>query len=297
MSKLYLPDVTLMMVDILCYDMARLSLEDSLRAADYGDVVVFSDQRIPGISEEIRWVQVPRWPSSKVFGRWMWSDLADHLKTSHFLLTEWDCWVTNPEMWTDEFLEYDYIGAPWWTPPGNYNVGNGCGLRSRRLMQYLKDHPTEFFLADDQEPFQGNDDTTMSIIYRPALERAGFRWADEQLASRLAFEYTRPSLTSKHFMFHDSFNFPQVLEGERLAERIRLMQENTVDAKMPTHLAMLAEQPNGDPTWHRGGVPVIRPSLAWEERGKPVVIPETKPAAPIRRRQPQRQPSHHDRKA
>lgn len=262
MSKLQLPNVTLMMVDIVCHDLARLSLQDSLAAADYGDVVIFCDEPLAGFPD-IRYVQVPKWPSSKVFGRWMWSDFAHHLKTSHFLLTEWDCWVTNPEMWTDEFLQYDYIGAPWWTPPGNYNVGNGCGLRTKRLMQFLQDHPGEFPLSDDQKPFEGNDDTTMSIIYRPALERYGFKWADEQLASRLAFEYTRPSLDSKHFMFHDSFNFPQVLSGERLQERIRLMQENTTDPKMQTHLDMMAQQPNGDPGFIRGGVPVIRPSLKW----------------------------------
>jgi hypothetical protein len=208
---------------------------------------------------------VPRWPSSKVFGKWLWSDLAGYLTTSHFILTEWDCWVANPEMWTDEFLEYDYIGAPWWTPPNNYNVGNGCGLRSTRLMRFLMDHPAEFPLLE-VPPFEGNDDTTLSITYRERLEGYGFKWADEQLASRLAFEYTRPSLDSKHFMFHDSFNFPQVLSGDRLAERVRLMQENTLDPKMPTHLDMMLQQPDGDVNFARGGVPVIRPSLAWNRK-------------------------------
>ncbi len=45
--------------------------------------------------------------------------------------------------------------------------------------------------------------------------------------ARLALhECTRPSWFSRHFMFHDSFNFPLVLAGERLAERVRLMREN-----------------------------------------------------------------------
>jgi hypothetical protein len=50
--------------------------------------------------------------------------------------------------------------------------------------------------------------------------------APEQLASRFMFECTRPSPNSCHFMFHDSFNFPFVLDRDRLAERLRLMLEN-----------------------------------------------------------------------
>ncbi len=266
MSKLQLPNVTLMLADVVCHDLARLSVEDSMRVADFGDVVLFSDKPL-GIPD-VRWVQVPKWGSSKVYSKWLWSDLAQYLTTSHFLHTQWDAWITNPEMWTDEFLEYDYIGAPWWTPPGNYNVGNGIGLRSTRLMQFLADHIDEFPLSATG-PFEGNEDTNLSITYRHKLEGYGFRWPDEQLASRLSFEYTRPTLDSKHFMFHDAFNFPQVLSPERLAERVKLMQENTTDARMPTHLEMLADQPK-DASFIRGGVPVIRPSLAWENRpGKP----------------------------
>lgn len=261
MSKLQLPNVTLMLADIVCHDLARLSLEDSMRAADFGDVVVFSDEPlgVPGV----RWIQVPPWSSSKVYSKWLWSDLAQHLHTSHWLHTQWDAWVTNPKCWTDEFLEYDYIGAPWWTPPGNYNVGNGIGLRSTRLMQFLSEHIDQFPLpSSEDDPFEGNEDTNLSIVYRPTLEAQGFKWPSEQLASRLSFEYTRPSLTSKHFMFHDSFNFPQVLSPERLAERVKLMQENTTDPKMPLHLDMMASQPCGDEAFVRGGVAVIRPSLA-----------------------------------
>jgi hypothetical protein len=70
------------------------------------------------------------------------------------------------------------------------------------------------------------EDDLPSRKYRPALESHGFRWASEQLASRFMFECTRPSPNSRHFMFHDSFNFPFVLDRNRLAERLRLMLEN-----------------------------------------------------------------------
>src|ERR1019366_8524086 len=54
MSKLQLPNVTLMMVDVICHDLARLSMEDSMRAADFGAKIVFSDQQI-GDWPDVRW--------------------------------------------------------------------------------------------------------------------------------------------------------------------------------------------------------------------------------------------------
>jgi hypothetical protein len=53
------------------------------------------------------------------------------------------------------------------------------------------------------------------------IDVAGTQWIP-----RFMFECTRPSPNSRHFMFHDSFNFPFVLARERLAERLRLMLEN-----------------------------------------------------------------------
>jgi hypothetical protein len=71
-----------------------------------------------------------------------------------------------------------------------------------------------------------NEDTVLCRRYRLKLQQRGFKWAPEDVASRFAFECTRPSADSKHFMFHDMFNFPAVLSGERLAERLRLCYAN-----------------------------------------------------------------------
>jgi hypothetical protein len=56
------------------------------------------------------------------------------------------------------------------------------------------------------------------------LEGYRFNWPRETLASQFSFECTRPSWPSRHFMFHDTFNFPLVLTGERRADRARLMR-------------------------------------------------------------------------
>jgi hypothetical protein len=214
--KLHLPDVTLVMMDGTCPELAKLAVEDCLAAASFGDSVIFSDA--PITVDGARYVEVPKWRSLLDVINFVWLDLPFRITTSHLLFCQWDGWIVDPAMWSDEFLQYDYIGAPWWYDDG-LNVGNGCGLRSIRLMRFLAVHQDRF-------PVPAGEDDGLCRGYRPALEREGFRWASEHLASRFAFECTRPSPQSRHFMFHDSFNFPFVLTPDRLAERLRLMLEN-----------------------------------------------------------------------
>jgi predicted O-methyltransferase YrrM len=250
--KLRLPDVTLVMIDTQCHELARLAMEDSLRDIEFGDAVIFSDQPIEVAGA--RWVKVPKWPNIAECSYFMWYELPDHIETKWAINIQWDSWITDPGCWTDEFLQYDYVGAPWWYDD-NLNVGNGCALRSRSLMRFLQGNKERFPLSISQE------DHLIGRVYRGALEEAGFKWPPETLASRFSLECTRPSNDSRHFMFHDSFNFPSVLKGERLAERVRLMREN------PNITRKVAEL-------DQGRRPIVIPRLAAPQR------PHDHPAEP-----------------
>lgn len=215
--KLCLPDVTLVMIDVQCHDLARLALFDSMRDVDFGEVIVFcnADLAVPGT----RWVEVPRWPSIAECCKFLWYELPNHISTGWMLLIHWDGWIIDPSCWREDFWQYDYIGAPWCHDDG-FNVGNGNALRSLRLMRFVQQNPDRFPLTTYRE------DDLLSRSYRPNLEALGFKWAPETVASRFSFECSRPSPFSRHFMFHDSFNFPAVLDNERLGERVRLMRQN-----------------------------------------------------------------------
>jgi hypothetical protein len=215
--RLNLPDVTAVMIDVQCHDLARLALFDSMRDIDFGEVIVFcdADLSVPGT----RWVKVPRWPTIADCCKFLWYELPDHISTDWMVLLHWDGWIVDPTCWSEDFLQYDYIGAPWCLDDG-FNVGNGNALRSLRLMRFLQQNPARFPLTTYKE------DDLVSRVYRTDLERLGFKWAPETLASQFSFECSRPSWHSRHFMFHDSFNFPLVLSGERLNERVELMRQN-----------------------------------------------------------------------
>lgn len=220
--KLQLPDVTLVMVETREHDLARMAIEDCLRAADFGNVLIVTDNpgRIVNSTLlgliEARVKIVPDWPDKLGWSRSWWFDVPPLLKTSHTLNIQWDSWISDPSMWRDDFLKYDYIGAPWWYKDGK-NVGNGgFSLVSSRLKRYIFDR-RGIYPCDTSV-----DDDLLCRKYRPQLELAGFQWAPERVAHDFAFECCRPSKDSKHFGFHGMFNWPAVLDRERLVERVKI---------------------------------------------------------------------------
>src|SRR5262245_26747484 len=216
-SMLRLPSVTLVMIETLDHELARLAIDACLSKVEFVDVLILTDKREAFEGLDARFVDVPCWDSKLGWSRSSWFDLPPHVRSSHALTIQWDAWVWEPSCWTNEFLEYDIVGAPWhWHP--TKRVGNlGFGLRSARLMRHVARNR-------DRYPCTTNiDDDLLCRVYRPALEDEGFVWAPERLAERFAFECSLPDLERKHFGFHSAQNFRHVLTPEELEERARLM--------------------------------------------------------------------------
>ena len=81
--KLQLPDVTLVMLDGTCPELARLALIDSLEHIDFGDVLCFSptDLKVPGA----QWCPVKAWSSIQGYCEFLWYDLPDIIETPFML--------------------------------------------------------------------------------------------------------------------------------------------------------------------------------------------------------------------
>lgn len=59
--------------------------------------------------------------------------LNDYIDTEFCLLVQWDGFIINKDMWTEDFLNYDYVGAPW--PFFGNMIGNGgFSLRSKKFL-------------------------------------------------------------------------------------------------------------------------------------------------------------------
>lgn len=212
MSKLKLPDVTLVTIDTVCHDLAGMAIKECTDKIDFGDVKVFSDKRI-----DYNTVLIDGFNEFKELERFTHFKMPTYVKTSHVLMIQWDSWVLDTEKWNNAFLTYDYIGAPWWYD--ELNVGNsGFCLRSIELMNYLIDNEKKF-------PVIQPEDDTLCRKYQPKLSQ--FKWAPQDIAFDFAYERTRPSIDSRHFGFHGLFNWPTVLPPDKYSERMLLARSNS----------------------------------------------------------------------
>lgn len=92
-----------------------------------------------------------------------------------------------PELWSDEFLGYDYIGAPW--PDGRVGNGGFC-IESRNVMQEKSKVPAPANLKYPSDLF-------VCKLYCENLKRKGIRFAPTELALRFSTEIlgnSKPSL-------------------------------------------------------------------------------------------------------
>lgn len=210
-----LSDVTLVAIDTVCHDLTALAIRDCCEHINFKDIVYFSDKYHPDIPKSNTYILQKPIKNIEDHDNYRWYGVPDLVKTSHMLIIEWDSWIINPDKWDDEFLNYDYIGAPWpWHK--EFKVGNGgFSLRSKALMQFLKEHDNYKMIV--------HEDDTLCRVHRPELEKLGFTWASEAIAERFAFERSAPR---QSFGFHGLFNFASVLkEPRKLRERMDAMND------------------------------------------------------------------------
>jgi hypothetical protein len=129
------------------------------------------------------------------YSRFIVYELWKYFETSHVLLVQYDGFVANPEEWSDEFLDYDYIGAPWPSPQDDfsyrdeygdvYQVGNGgFSLRSKKLCEL----PTKLNL--EWKSYSGfyNEDGFFCIHHRKLLEKNGCKFPSVETAAKFSYE-------------------------------------------------------------------------------------------------------------
>jgi hypothetical protein len=117
------------------------------------------------------------------FNKFLLKSLYFHIEADFILFVQYDGFILNHAAWTDDFLGYDYIGAPWPCTWKEYAVGTGgFSLRSKRLLTALQDDRIVL-------PPGGAEDLCMCRTYRSYLEvDCGIRFAPVDVASQFCYE-------------------------------------------------------------------------------------------------------------
>jgi hypothetical protein len=127
------------------------------------------------------------------------------------LVIQWDGMPHAKENWNPDFLNYDYIGAPWGNCDESVAVGNGgFSLRSRKLMEALVQLKLR---CDPALPDADAEDVVICKHHRQDILGRGCQFAPIVLAQKFS---TENSDLNDTFGFHGVFNFPRFLEEREL---------------------------------------------------------------------------------
>ena len=148
------------------------------------------------------------------YNRFVVYDLWKYIDTDYALLIQDDGFVINPSSWRIEFLEYDYIGAPWSLPSDNFSfrdpfgniirVGNGgFSLRSKKILKAPSD------LNLDWKSYYGyyNEDGFITCHNRHLLVKHGCSYAPIEVAKYFSHEAEiEETINIEPFGFHGKWS-------------------------------------------------------------------------------------------
>ena len=203
-----LPSVTLLIIDCLDVKRAQLALDISCLEVSFGAVKLLTS--LP--TDDVRAVPIEPINSIEAYSRFCLLDLYRYVETSHVLIVQHDGFILNPSAWRDDFLNYDYIGAPIlvgdWAKErhdipdslvGSLVVGNGgFSLRSKKLLELTAElgQAGNFILTEPE-------DWAMCCTERAKLEAAGIAFAPVPVAEAFSFE----GRSAEYFRYQSSFGF------------------------------------------------------------------------------------------
>jgi ADP-heptose:LPS heptosyltransferase len=188
--------ITVCAVDCLYPELAMRALNKSIDGFCFYDAILFSNVNVSG---DARVISIDKIASIEGYNNFLLKSLHEHIKTEYVLILQWDGYIVNPSIWTNDFLNYDYIGAVWPQYEGINSVGNGgFSLRSKKLLDATLDG--HFHREVDE-----SEDNALCRTNRQFLEsKYSISFAPEIVANLFSYEQVPP----KHltFGFHGIWN-------------------------------------------------------------------------------------------
>lgn len=189
-----LPNVTLIALTNKDFEGHKKALDKSCEGIEWGGVKLIWDEKITDINE---------WNRKIIY------ELHRYVDTDYAMLIHADGYVINPEAWRQDFLDYDYIGAPWPLPRDNYSylddrgtlqrIGNSVGIRSKRIMEL----PSKLGLEWKSYYGNTNEDGFLCCHNRSILEANGCKFAPLEVAKYFSKEHEIPENQGiETFAFH-----------------------------------------------------------------------------------------------
>lgn len=220
-------DITIVCVDTMQHTLSRKAIEHTQSIFPCKNVVIFSDQNF--YPDATQFVQIA--PMTIVdYNAIVLKQLARWVHTPHVLIVQYDGVAVDASNWSEAFLDYDYVGAPWpWIPPGQ-DVGNGgFSLRSKKLLDFCYNDSNIRLIFD--KPASFHEDVVLCQTLKGYCEDKGMRYAPTHLAQKFSREFHlgwEPKFDGAAFGFHGTFNVPHFLPPDYVEYYVRHINEESL---------------------------------------------------------------------
>ena len=253
--------LSLVLVSNINHELAEFSLNKSLQTINFDDILIFSNKQIRS-THAYNYIPIDNSFDRISYSMFCMKNMVDYIETDHVLITQPDGMAINSEYWSDEFLEYDYIGPPYnlneehtnkglvdhfglpvYKNVNRWIVGNGgFSLRSKKLLKALQDDRiTEYVLNQETgQKFYG-EDLQITLLHRDLLEKDyGIKFAPIEVALRFATE--RLVDNGMSFGFHGWQNIPWFLSEEECLFYLSHLRPNWDEYRLSRLMGFLYEK-------------------------------------------------------
>lgn len=205
-----LNEVTLICIDGAGkFNSAIEAIKNSTNEIKFANVVLLTCETF-NKSDYCEIINIPKMTWNE-YNEFVITKFSNYFNTDYAILCQDDGYVSNPKMWSNDFLKYDYIGAPWSLDLMNqlmfnlekgldlnglnfehklklnnyngnsYRVGNGgFALRSKRLCEFTKQFGDKYL----NKP----EDNIISIYEKEFIENNGMKIAPLEIAAKFSVE-------------------------------------------------------------------------------------------------------------
>ena len=198
--KLDLSNVTAICIDGRPVDSARQAnyqtiLKYMLSCVTFGKIkmICLEDPNVDGVD----FIQASHMTIDE-YSAFCINKLHSYVNTDFCLIFQDDGFILNPELWSDDFLKYDYIGSPWplyigWPKVGEQVGNGGFSLRSKKLLEFTKNLKCT-----------ANEDVLIASVYKNEIANAGLVIAPVELATKFSIEIPMDNIhgPTNTFGFH-----------------------------------------------------------------------------------------------
>lgn len=213
--KLQLPNVTLICVDCIDPYRAISVVEHCTSLCDFGSVKFLTSEIVdyPHCKIEKIGINPDHVQGLIEYSNFMLFHIHEYCDTSHMLIVQHDGWILYPEIWTDEFLNYDYT-APLFIQ--NTTVGSGgFSLRSKNLMETVSKITPKLENGLFGNTGYAYEDGVICFGLRHTLDRMKFKFAPIDMAIKWAYGGNESHYNPKPFGFHAFYSLNRLVGGDK----------------------------------------------------------------------------------